>query len=238
MAVIVVMLSLMCYALTIFLWWYMHRAVFFFALLAGHIGALASPLWLLLYDGTYRDNLSALTTIAGEPLLTVVVVAAAWYYTLPALVVVYLYDNRWWKPGYLNGLVTFGAFLLYHTILERVGMRLGFWSYTDSVALPFGFSNALISVIMAALISLAFLYALLLVHRHGTLSMLLTLLPALLVINLLVRGLLGAPFWVVLALNLTQEWVLLLGTVSALVLLLVAVHTVIRGLSRVDWNMA
>jgi hypothetical protein len=127
--------------------------------------------------------------------------------------------------------------LFYHTILESIGLRLGLWTYSGAPALPLGISHALLSTVMAALISLAFLYVLLLTRRSSLPGLLLALLPALLLLTLLVRGLLGAPLWVAQLID-EPTWIVTIGMLSTLGLLLWAIHIVARGLSRIEWDLA
>jgi hypothetical protein len=228
-----VLVALACYGLAIYLWWSQKRPVFFVALLGGHLSALAAPLWSLLYDATYPANLETLFSVFDQPISTAQFMAAAWFYPLPALLVIYLYYIHWWFAGYFTALLTYAAFLFYHTILESIGLRLGLWSYSGAAALPLGISHALLSTIMAALISLALLYVLLLAHRSSLPGMLLVLLPAPLLLNLLVRGLLGAPLWVAQWIT-DPAWIITIGTLSTLGLLVWAIHIVARGLSLIE----
>jgi hypothetical protein len=237
MEAIAVLVALVCYGLAIYLWWSQNRAVFFVALLAGHLSSLAAPLWSLLYEATYRPNLEPLFSLFGQPIPTAQFMAAAWFYTLPALIVLYLYSIHWWFAGYFTALLTYAAFLFYHTILESIGLRLGLWSYTSAPSLPFGISHALLSTLMAALISLAFLYVMLLARRSSLPGLLLALLPTLLLLNLLVRGLLGAPLWIAQRID-NPSWIIIIGTLSTLGLLIWAIHIVARGLSRIEWEFA
>jgi uncharacterized RDD family membrane protein YckC len=114
---------------------------------------------------------------------------------------------------------------------------MGLWSYSGAVELPIGISHALLSTLMAALISLAFLYVLLLARRSSLPGLLLALLPAPLLLNLLVRGLLGAPLWISQRLD-EPSWIITIGTLSTLGLLVWAIHIVARGLSRIEWELA
>jgi hypothetical protein len=67
--------------------------------------------------------------------------------------------------------------------------------------------------------------------------LLLALLPALLLLTLLVRGLLGAPLWVAQLID-EPTWIVTIGMLSTLGLLLWAIHIVARGLSRIEWDLA
>jgi len=238
MEVLAIVFSMVCYGLAIFFWWHYRKPVFLLALVSGQVGVLASPLWQMLYEGSYQPAMSVLIAWFGAPLYTTVFWAAAWFYPLPALVVLYLYYMHWWKPGYVVGIVTYAGFLFYHSILESIGLRSELWSYTNAVALPLGLTNALLSSLMAALISLLLLYALLLTHRFAPVSMVLTLLGTTLLASLFVRGLLGAPLWIALVLDGSTDWIILIGALSTVVLLAVAVHIVARGLSQVEWELA
>ncbi len=237
MGILVFLLTLICYGLAIYLWWDQQMPIFVFALLSGHISALASPLWSVVYDIAYWPDLAVLVSIAGHPLQTVVFLGAAWAATLPALLALYLYYAQWWSPGYMTGLIASGGFLLYHTIVESLGLRLGIWRYTNAIPLPFGLSDAFVSALMAALVSLLVLYVLLLVRRFSWISSLLIVLPTTLLASLLIRGLLGAPLWVALAMD-AQDWMITIGTLSTLLLLAWAVHIISRALGRVEWELA
>lgn len=236
MDVLVGFLTLICYGLAVYLWWRYRTPVYLIALLSGHLAALASPLWSVLYGVVYRPDLAVFTTLLEQPLPRMLVVAAAWFYPLPALLVHFLYLSRWWFPGYLSGLLTFGAFLLYHLIMEMLGLRANIWSYT-ATDLPFGFPTTLLSAVMGALVSLALLYVLLATYRYAWTSMALVLLPATLALSLLIHGLLGAPLWVALLLD-AERWAASIGMLSTLALLAWAIHIVTNGLRRVDQGLA
>jgi hypothetical protein len=243
MEVVAALLALVCYGLALFFWQRERKRIFLFALFSGHVGALAAPLWSMLYGSTYQPGMPELIHLFGEPLPMALFLASAWFYPLPALVVLYLYYARWWAPGYITALITYGAFIFYHTIFESLGLRLGLWHYQDSMLLPFGLSGALLSTLMAALISFILLYVLLLVRRFAWLSMLITLLPATLLASLLVRGILGGPLWVSLTINdlqewvLAQDWVVQIGVVGTLALIIWAAHIVARSLSQIEWDL-
>ncbi|MFP4441472.1 MAG: hypothetical protein ACLFVO_29945 [Chloroflexaceae bacterium] len=232
MEAVVVLVTLACYGLAGFLTWRYQTPLFVFILLSGHIGALGSPLWSYLYNVFYQSDLVVMTTLLDVPLFRMVFIASAWFYTLPSMIVFALYRAHWWFPNYLSVVLTYAVFLFYHLIIETLGLRLSLWYYATTVELPFGFSHALISAVMAALISLALLHVLLIVYRFSWSSMLLVLLPTTLVLSLLVHGVLGAPLWIAQLLTV-QSWATLIGLVTTLALLLWAGHIVARGLEQV-----
>ncbi len=232
MDVAVVLLTLTCYSLALFLWWRYQTPIYVFTLIGGHFAALGSPLWSFLYGIAYRSDFAVMLMIMDQPILRTLVIASAWFYPLPALLVFYLYQVRWWFPGYLTGLLTFMVFLLYYLVIETLGMRLNIWSYSDTT-LPFRIPSAVLAATMAALTSLALLYVLLAIYRYSWTSMVLTLFPAVLLLSLLVHGLLGAPLWITLLLQ-AQNWALGIGMISTLGLLAWATHILTKGLQRVD----
>jgi hypothetical protein len=236
MVVAVTLLALVCYGLAIFLWWNQNRPIFVFVLISGHIAALASPFWPIIYSFSYQADMTPLFSVLGRPVPTMIFFASAWFYTLPVLVVLYLYFMHWWRPGYLTALITFGGFLFYHTVMESLGLRLDLWSYASTITLPFGLSNALISALVAALISLLLLYGTLLARRLPWMSMFVVLLPATLLSSVLVRGLLGAPLWISLVMDV-QDWMLTIGVISTLALLAWGIHIVAWGLSKIEWEL-
>ncbi len=232
MEVAVVLVTLFCYGLVVFLWWYFGTPIYLFTLWSGHIGALAAPLWAYLYAVDYAADLSVLQTLFGHTLFWPIFLASAWFYSLPALLVFGLYRSNWWFPNYLSVVLTYGVFLFYHLIIELLGLRMAIWSYA-AAGLPLGLSHALLSAIMGALVSLGLLYVLLLVYRFGWLNMLLALLPTTLLLSLLIHGLLGAPLWIARLLT-AQTWAVSLGLASTAILLVWAAHIVCSGMERVD----
>lgn len=221
-----------CYGLAAYLWWRDQTPIYFVALLSGHLSALASPLWQLLYNFSYSPSLATVQAIFDQTLPLSLIIAAAWFYPLPALLVIFLYFTRWWFPGYLTGLLTYLVFLLYHLLIEALGLRSSIWSYTIG-QLPFGMPAFLLSAIMSGLTSFGLLYVLLITYRYALGSLAIAVLPATLLISLGVHGLLGAPLWVTLLLR-GESWMIGLGTLSALALLAWAVHIVTSGLQKVE----
>jgi hypothetical protein len=169
-------------------------------------------------------------TLLGQPIPLSVILGSGWYYPLPALVVYYLYTARWWFPGALTGVLTLLVFLLYHLLIETVGLRTQAWTY-GGAELPLDVSMPLLAAVMAGLVSYGLLYAILAVQRSNWQSMLLTLLPAPLLLSLLVHGLLGAPLWAALALD-APGWALIAGLVATVGLLAWAAQIITGGIGR------
>lgn len=226
------LLLIVCYGLAGYLAWAQRTPIYLFALLAGHVGALASPLWRALYGVSYSLDLPAVQTLLGQPVPLPVLLGAGWYYTLPALVVFFLFSTRWWFPGALTGVLTYLIFLLYHLLIETLGLRTETWAYAGS-DLPLGFSAPLLAAIMSSLISYGLLYTLLAVHRFAWPSMLLAILPSVLAVSLLVHGLLGAPLWLALLLE-GQAWAVAAGLVTSVALLVWAGQIITGGISRLS----
>jgi hypothetical protein len=236
MGFVALLLAVVCYAAAIYLFWAEDSPLYLIALVSGHLGALSSPLWALLYDVIYSSNLPIIATMLGQPVPRDLFIASAWFYPLLPLLVLYLYQTRWWFPGYVSGMSTFVIFLLYHLLIETLGLRMAAWVYTGSgpgLSIP----NSLVSAIMGALISLALLYTLLLVQRASLRSQLLTMVPATLALSLLVHGLLGAPLWLALLLT-EQNWVINTGLLCTLGLLLWGVHIVTLGIRQFSHSLA
>ncbi len=227
------LLTVLCYGLALFLWWHRRTPIYLFTLIAGHIGALVSPIWSILYLGSFASDLSVLYEAGSIILYQPVVIGAAWFYSLPVLAVFYLHRSHWWFSGYPAGLMTFAIFFFYHLLLEIVGVRLDIWNYANVPALPFGISPGLLSIGMAALISLALLYVLLLFSHYAWTSMLMAVLPSVLVLSLLVRGLLGAPLWISILFQ-AESWAASIGMACTLGLLAWWLHITCWGLARVD----
>jgi hypothetical protein len=227
-----ILLLIICYGAAGYLAWRQRTPIFLLALVAGHLSALASPLWRLLYGLSSGVSMGAVRDAISQAPPTETILAAGWHYTLPAALVLYLYMTRWWFPGALTGLLTFCVFLLYHLLIELVGLRASLWSYR-TVPLPLSLPSPLLAAIMAGLISYAFLYVLLSSYRYAWLSMALAVAPAVLLVSLLIHGLLGAPLWIALALS-GPSWAVSIGALSALALLLWAIQIVTSGIRHVE----
>lgn len=226
----VILVTLACYIVAGFLWWYQRTPIYLCTLLSGHVSALAAPLWSYLYMIVYRPDLEVLITVLNIPLLRLPVIASAWWYTVPAMLVFWLYSTHWWFPNYLSVILTCIIFGLYHLMLETVAMQVGLWNYT-APALPFDISHVQFAAIKGTLLSLNILYVLMVVQRFAWISMFLTLLPATLLLSLIIYGILGAPFWMARLLT-TQEWATMLGMLTTLGLFLWAGHIIAQGLGR------
>lgn len=230
MTVLVTLLLLVCYGLAAYLGWLQRTPIYAIAIVAGHIAALASPLWASVYGVSYSPGFGMFETLLGQPVPAPVALGLGWYYSLPALIVFYLYTARWWFPGGVTGLLTLLVFFLYHLLLETVGLRLRAWSYAGE-PLPLSFSKPLLAAFMSSLVSYGLLYALLAVYRSSWQSLLVAILPAPLLLSLLVHGLLGAPLWASLALA-GEPWAVLVGLLSTLMLLAWAAQIFTGGIRR------
>ena len=218
-----------CYSVAIYLTWVERRSLYLITLLAGHLSALLMPLWQLLYGIRFNPELVLLPAIAGQSIPRTILISAGWYYPLPAMIVLFLSSTRWWFPGRITALLTYALFMLYHLLIELVGLRTQIWSYTEAW-LPFGISLPLIRALMASLVSYALLYILFLNSRSSWQGLLLSLLPLPLIVSLLAYGLLGAPLWVAGLLE-GFSWVLNLGTLLSLGLLIWAGLILVRGIA-------
>jgi hypothetical protein len=225
-------LLIVCFGAAGYLLWRDRTPVYLFTICAGLLGAFAMPLLQGLYGLDIREGLGGLRAALSEPLPAGVLFASGWLHPLPALTVFFLYQTRWWFPGYLTGLLTFLVFLLYHLLMEALGLRSDAWFYRNTV-LPLNMPGILLSATMAALVSLALLYVILNVYRYLWPSMLLALLPSKLLLSLLIYGLLGAPIWVPLLLA-AEGWALLIGLLCSIGLILWAIHIITSGLRGVE----
>jgi len=241
MEVGVIFASIIAYALAIYLWWRERTPNYFVALLGSHLAVLLSPFWQALYVFSYSESfpivfrmgsgggLQALARLQSYALPRPVFLSA-WALMLAPLVIFYLYRHRWWFPGYLTSLLTFILFVLYHLLVETIGLRQGWWRYNGG-ALPLGLSQPLLAALMNGLVSLAALAALLLTRRYSLSSLLAILLPIPLALCLLVHGLLGAPLYTALLLR-AQSWAGAIGLIGTLGLVASGVHIVASSLEQ------
>lgn len=241
MQVGVIFASVVVYALAIFLWWRERAPNYFVALLAGHLAVLLSPFWQMLYVFSYNKDfpiLYRIGSVGGIQALARLqafglprpVFLGAWSIMLAPLLIFFLYRHRWWFPGYLTSLLTFILFVLYHLLVETIGLRQGWWNYNGG-ALPLGLGQPVLAALMNGLVSLGALAALLLTRRYALGSLLAILLPIPLALCLLVHGLLGAPLYTALLLQ-AQSWAGAIGLIGTLGLVASGVHIVASSLEQ------
>ncbi len=230
MEVVATLLLIITYGLAGYLAWTRRTLIYIFAMLAGHVAVLVAPLWQLLYAFSYNSDLATIAVPFNQRLPLALVLASGWFYPLPALVVFYLFSIRWWFPGRLTGMLTYLVFLLYHLLIETLGLRITTWSYAGG-GLPMRFSMPLFSALMGGLVSYGFLYVIIASHRFSWQSMLLALLPSVLGLSLLIYGLLGAPLWLALLLG-GETWAQAAGLLVSLILLAWAGQIITDGISR------
>jgi len=241
MQVGVIFASIIAYALAIFLWWRERTPNYLIALLAGHLAVLLSPFWQALYVFSYNESfptLYRLGSVGGIQAFVRLqayelprpVFLGAWLIMLAPLAIFYLYRHRWWFPSYLTSLLTFILFVLYHLLVETIGLRQGWWMYNGGV-LPLGLSQPMLAALMNGLVSLGALAALLLTRHYALGSLLAILLPIPLALCLLVHGLLGAPLYTALLLH-AQSWAGAIGLIGTLGLVASGVHIVASSLEQ------
>lgn len=242
MDVSVILLTLCAYAVAIFLWVRERAPNYMVAMLGAHLAALLSPFWQALYGFSYNQRLPELYHLGGDDRLRALmsldahvlprpIFVIAWVGVFPALVVFYLFRHRWWFPGYITSLLTFILFVIYHLLIETIGLRQGWLQYTSSAQLPFNLPAPLLSALMNALVSLGVLAALLLTRRYSLSSLLTIVLPIPLALTLLVYGLLGAPLYTALLLQ-AQSWAGAIGLVGTVGLLASGAHIIAGSLER------
>ena len=191
--------------------------------------ALASHPW------NFNRTIAALSRSAAYELPWAVFLSG-WMVALPAVAVFYLYRHRWWFPGYVTSLLTFVLFVLYHLLIETLGVRQGWWTYLGVTGLPLGIQQTLLSALMNGLVSLGILAALLLTRRYSLSSLLMIVLPIPFALSLLVHGLLGAPLYTALLLQ-AQSWAGAIGLLGTIGLLVSGAHIVAGSLERPrDWR--
>jgi hypothetical protein len=240
MEVGVIFAGIIVYALAIYLWWREHTPNYFVALLGAHLAVLLSPFWQALYVFSYSGSFPTLFRIGSGGLLALArlqsyalprpVFLGAWAVMLAPLIIFYLFRHRWWFPGYLTSMLTFILFVLYHLLVETIGLRQGWWRYSGG-ALPLGLGQPLLAALMNGLVSLGALAALLLTRRYSLTSLLAILLPIPLALALLVHGLLGAPLYTALLLH-AQSWAGAIGLIGTLGLVASGVHIVASPLEQ------
>jgi hypothetical protein len=250
----VILLTICLYALAAYLWWRDYAPNYLVALLAGQIGSIATPLWQALYGFRYNQHFTVLfRTRFGDGLPVLArfgldapiqalaslqeyvlprpVFLAAWATILPAMAIFYLYRHRWWFPGYLTSLLTYVLFVLYHLLIEIVGVRQGWWSYIGTSGLPLGVPETVLAALMNGLVTLGLLAGLILTRHYALSSLLMILLPMPLLLNLFIYGVLGAPLYLVRLLQ-AQSWAGAIGLLGTVGLVVWGAHIVAISLAR------
>lgn len=232
MEVAALLLLVVCYGVAGYLAWAQRTPIYLIVILSGHLSALASPLWRSVYNFDYSLSLLSVRALLDQPLPRSLILAAGWFYPLPAMVIYFLYRTRWWFPGLLTSILTFLTFLLYHLVIETLGLRQALWTYRE-VALPLGFSAPLLTAVMTGLVSFGVLYAMLAADRYAWQSMLIALLPVTLILSLLINGLLAAPFLLTRMFS-TEPLAETIGLGITLALLLWAWQIMTSGITRIE----
>lgn len=247
MEVGVVLLTVFVYGLAIFLWVREGSPNYVVALLGGHLATLLSPFWQALYGFSYDPTMAAIYRLSIDERLQSLtrlqeyalprpVFLGGWLNILPALLVFYLYRHRWWFPGYVTNVLTFTLFVVYYMLVEVIVQRQGWLLYHNSVLLPLGVPQLLLSAIMNGLVGLGTLAAILLTRRYSLASLLWIVMPIPFALSLLVHGLLGAPLYTALILQ-AQSWAGAIGLLGTLGLLLSGAHIIAGSLGRpAEWR--
>ena len=230
MTIAATLLLVLCYIGAGYLAWARRTPIYLLGLLSGHLSALVSPLWQIAYDFTYLEGFPDIAVILGQGIPREVLLGSGWHYPLPALVVLALFQYRWWFPGQVSAILTFGVMFGYHLLIETIGVRVGAWFY-PTVALPIELPITIIPALLATLITALLLNILLNVQRSDWLTMALVLLPATLGLSLAINGIIGAPFWLPLLLGVV-EWAVLIGVVGCVGLIIWGSFIAIRGMSQ------
>ena len=242
MEAFVILLTLCAYGLAIFLWVRERTPNYFVAMLGAHLATLLSPFWQALYGFTYDERLPTLYRLGAASrfgflerlqayALPRPIFLVAWVGIAPVLLVFYLFRHRWWFPGYVTSLLTFTLFIIYHLLIETIGVRQGWLQYAGATPMPFGVPQPLLSSLMNGLVSLGTLAALLLTRRYSLSSLLVIVLPIPLALSLLVNGWLGAPLYTARILQ-AQSWAGALGLIGTVGLLVSGAHIIAGSLER------
>ncbi|KPV52681.1 hypothetical protein SE17_14020 [Kouleothrix aurantiaca] len=247
MEVGVVLLTVFVYGLAIFLWVREGSPNYVVGLLGGHLATLLSPFWQALYGFSYDPTMAAIYRLSIDERLQSLtrlqeyalprpVFIGGWLNVLPALLVFYLYRHRWWFPGYVTNVLTFTLFVVYYMLIEVIIQRQNWLLYHNSVLLPLGVPQLLLSAIMNGLVGLATLAAILLTRRYSLTSLLWIVMPIPFALSMLVHGLLGAPLYTALILQ-AQSWAGAIGLLGTLGLLLSGAHIIAGSLGRpAEWR--
>ncbi len=234
----IILFTLGVYGLAVYLGWRDRAPNYVIALVAGHISALPSPLWQMLYGFRYNERfpsvyewLIQLPRIATEShTLPRPIFLAAWTIMLPPLLIFYLFRRNWWFASYATVALTYAVFVIYHATVETIGIGAGWWAYAARPASPLNISLPIQAGLMNGLVSIGALAALLFTRRYSFTSLLVFLVPVPLVLSILVHGVLGAPLYATRLLE-AQTWVGLIGMVGTLTLILAGAHIVASSLA-------
>jgi hypothetical protein len=229
MSPLLVLLTLLVYALAGYLLWRERTLCYLLALLGGHFAMLLTPIWQRAYAISPAIT-GGLSLPGGYEVPWPLFLGGGALVALPALAFYFGLRHRWWPRHYAVIWAAYAVFLVYFALIEALLERAGSPFFTDTLLVRDTIVPA--SLVQAALlagVSLFILYTMVSTRHYALQVSIVPLLLSGIVGSLLFLGILAAPLWV--AGLLDQSGVIM--TVAAIVTLaLIAwgVHLLANGL--------
>ena len=220
--------TLIAYAVAVYLYWTDRSLRPLLLLLSGSIATLPQPLWSRLLGGSpdVPGNLIRFGDAVMVPFWTVL--GGGVLLAIPPLVVAYGLRHGWWRQHYVAVWAFFLTFVLFFLSVEALQRRSNV-SLFAHVALPQApRSEMLLNAALLAGVSLGLLYAFVATRHFALQIAVMPLLGAGLAASVLLIGILCSPFWVARLLDQPDRIMLVAVAVSA-ALVLWAIHLLASG---------
>jgi hypothetical protein len=229
MSTSVVLITVVCYALALFLLWRERSFRYLLMLLAGHALMLLLPLWQRVYQVTPMDG-PGLELLGRFPIPWSILIGGGPLVALPPLLFYYGLRHRWWSRHYLAIWLAYAAFVMYFLFVEAVLVRNGAILFASALQIA---DTAVPAEIVQALllggVSLGMAYTLVSTRHYSLRIAVVPLLLSGVAAALLFLGVFASPLWV--AGLLDQEGLIVAGgALVSLGLVLWGVHLLASGL--------
>lgn len=229
MSTSLVLVTVICYLLALFLLWRERSLRYLLMLFAGHMVMLLLPIWQRVYQ--IRPMEAAGLELLGRftipwPLL----IGAGPLLALPPLVFYYGLRHRWWPRHYLAIWLAYVAFVMYFLFIEALLVRSGALLFDNSLLIAnTAIPAEIIQAVLLGGVSLGMAYTLVSTRHYALQIAIVPLLLSGLVAALLFLGVFASPLWVSGLLD--QEGLIVVGGgLVSLGLVLWGVHLLASGL--------
>lgn len=229
MSPLLVVGSVLIYAVAIILLWRERSLRYVLMLLAGHLALLLLPLWQLLYQ-VMPTPAAGLNLLNRYTIPWSVLLGGGPALALPSIIFYYGLRHRWWPRHYAIIWLYYALCVIYFLVLETFLERSGAFLFSSTLIVGNRLIRAeLIQAVLLGGVSLGMSYAVISTRHYALQVALVPLLLGGIVAALLFLGIFASPLWVA---GLLQQGGLIV-TVGALVslgLVLWGVHLLASGL--------
>jgi hypothetical protein len=222
-------ITLIAYALALYLYWADRSLRPLLLLLSGSVAELIQPLWSRLLGGS--PNVPGNVISFGERVIVPfwTVLGGGVLLAIPPLIVVYGLRHGWWRQHYVAVWAFFLTFVLFFLGVEVVQERSNVALFARAILPQEPRVESLLNAVLLAGISLGVLYSFVSTRHFAFQIAILPLLGAGLAASFLLIGILSSPFWVARLLD-QPDRIMLIGAAVSAALVLWAIHLLAGGL--------